>query len=195
MAAKRVEVAQSYLYVREQPAGSNRSPEIDRWLTAVGAPLGSPWCAAFMYACLVAGLPFAQVRAVVQFEHGNAAVWIACQERGRPRLAVDDVHRHVVVAQAAARADAMEGHHAVALRGRDRLVRVEVAVEQIGVERQRVRAVVTVEHRAAPLPERAPGVRTRLVIADHHRQPAVAARAQPPRAERARARVRARSHH
>lgn len=47
-----VEVASKYLYVREQPAGSNRSPEIDRWLKAVGSPLGSAWCAAFVWGCL-----------------------------------------------------------------------------------------------------------------------------------------------
>lgn len=46
---KLVEVAERYLYVREQPKGSNRGPEIDRWLKAVGSPLGSAWCAAFAY--------------------------------------------------------------------------------------------------------------------------------------------------
>jgi hypothetical protein len=30
----------------EMPPGSNRSPRIDEYLTAVGSPLGSPWCAA-----------------------------------------------------------------------------------------------------------------------------------------------------
>ena len=48
------EVAQGFLHVREQPLGSNRSPEIDGWLRAVGAPLGSPWCAAALYAWLTA---------------------------------------------------------------------------------------------------------------------------------------------
>lgn len=43
-----IEVARKYLYVREQPPGSNRSPEIDGWLTAVNSPLGSPWCAAYV---------------------------------------------------------------------------------------------------------------------------------------------------
>jgi hypothetical protein len=32
--------------VCEDPPGSNRSPEIDRYLKAVGTPLGLPWCAA-----------------------------------------------------------------------------------------------------------------------------------------------------
>lgn len=41
-----VESARQYLDVRETPPGSNRNPVIDRWLKAVGAPLGSPWCAA-----------------------------------------------------------------------------------------------------------------------------------------------------
>ena len=49
---KLVEVARSYLNVRESPAGSNRGPEIDRWLTALGSPLGSAWCAAFVLHCL-----------------------------------------------------------------------------------------------------------------------------------------------
>jgi len=49
---KLVEVASKYLYVRENPPGSNRSPEIDRWLKAVGSPLGSAWCAAFVWGCL-----------------------------------------------------------------------------------------------------------------------------------------------
>lgn len=48
---KPVDVARGYLHVREDPAGSNRSPEIDRWNTAVGAPLHSAWCAAFVYGC------------------------------------------------------------------------------------------------------------------------------------------------
>lgn len=49
---KLVEVAQSYLWVREVPPGSNRSPDIDRWLKALGSPLGSAWCAAFAWGCL-----------------------------------------------------------------------------------------------------------------------------------------------
>ena len=48
-----VEVATKYLNVQESPHGSNRSPEIDAWLKAVGSPLGSPWCAAFVHACLM----------------------------------------------------------------------------------------------------------------------------------------------
>ena len=42
-------VVARYLHVREQPKGSNRGPEIDRWLHAVSSPLGSPWCAAFLH--------------------------------------------------------------------------------------------------------------------------------------------------
>jgi hypothetical protein len=46
-----LEMVARYLAVREQPPGSNRSPEIDRWLTMVGSPLRSPWCSAFLYGC------------------------------------------------------------------------------------------------------------------------------------------------
>lgn len=35
--------------------GTNRGPEIDAWLLRCGAPLGSPWCAAFASACVSFG--------------------------------------------------------------------------------------------------------------------------------------------
>lgn len=38
--------ATRYLHVRETPKGSNRGVQIDYWLTTVGSPLASPWCAA-----------------------------------------------------------------------------------------------------------------------------------------------------
>jgi hypothetical protein len=40
--------ARRYLAEREQPVGSNRSTRIDYWLVETGAPLGAPWCAAFV---------------------------------------------------------------------------------------------------------------------------------------------------
>lgn len=45
-------IARSFANVGENPHGSNRSPEIDEWLKALKSPLGSPWCAAFVWACL-----------------------------------------------------------------------------------------------------------------------------------------------
>ena len=47
-----LEVVARYLTVREAPPGSNRSPDIDRWLHALGSPPGSAWCAAFVLGCL-----------------------------------------------------------------------------------------------------------------------------------------------
>jgi hypothetical protein len=41
--------AARYLKVRETPKNSNRAVLIDAWLTTVGSPLGSPWCAAFAW--------------------------------------------------------------------------------------------------------------------------------------------------
>lgn len=43
--ARVVATAAKYLYVRES---NNRSLEVDRWNSAVRAPLGSPWCATFV---------------------------------------------------------------------------------------------------------------------------------------------------
>jgi hypothetical protein len=54
--------AKKYVGVKEHPAGSNRGPEIDRWLKHCGAAVGNPWCAAFetnmvKEACELLGLP------------------------------------------------------------------------------------------------------------------------------------------
>lgn len=38
-----------YLGTKEEPKGSNRGVRIDAWLDTVGSPLGSPWCAAFVW--------------------------------------------------------------------------------------------------------------------------------------------------
>jgi hypothetical protein len=44
--------ARARVGVREQPLGSNRGPEVDRYLAAVGLPPGNFWCAAFAYFCV-----------------------------------------------------------------------------------------------------------------------------------------------
>lgn len=52
--AEAVKIAVSQIGVMEQPAGSNRGPEVDRYLKATGLdPIqGSfPWCAAFVFWC------------------------------------------------------------------------------------------------------------------------------------------------
>lgn len=41
--------AARYLGVRETPKGTNRGVHLDYWLTTVGSPLGSPWCAAAVW--------------------------------------------------------------------------------------------------------------------------------------------------
>lgn len=46
-----VQYAIDQLGIAEMPIGSNRSPTIDRWNGAVGAPMASPWCASFASAC------------------------------------------------------------------------------------------------------------------------------------------------
>ncbi len=42
-------------YLGHVEHGNNRSGLIDRWNRAVGAPLGSPWCASYVAHCLAAG--------------------------------------------------------------------------------------------------------------------------------------------
>ena len=51
-----VERACAFVGLVERP--TNRGPDIDSWLERCGAPLGSPWCAAFASWCIsVTGLP------------------------------------------------------------------------------------------------------------------------------------------
>jgi hypothetical protein len=53
-----VERACSSVGIAELVGQANRSAQIDSWLARCGAPLGSPWCAAFASWCLsVNGLP------------------------------------------------------------------------------------------------------------------------------------------
>lgn len=49
--ARALAVAESQIGVREAPPNSNRGAEVDAYVRAVGVPLGSPWCAAFVYWC------------------------------------------------------------------------------------------------------------------------------------------------
>jgi peptidoglycan hydrolase-like protein with peptidoglycan-binding domain len=47
-----LQIARSQVGVLETPRNSNRGPEVDSYLAAVGLPPGHPWCAAFVYWCL-----------------------------------------------------------------------------------------------------------------------------------------------
>jgi len=46
-----LEVARGQVGVREVPKNSNRGPEVERYLEAVGLGPGHAWCAAFVYWC------------------------------------------------------------------------------------------------------------------------------------------------
>ena len=61
-----ISIAEKYIGVSEQPAGSNRGPLIDRWNTNVHVPLGSFWCASF-----VSGI-------AMEWEDKGGEVWPLC---------------------------------------------------------------------------------------------------------------------
>lgn len=50
---KALEIAVTQIGVQEVPHGSNRGPQVDKYITSVGLdPAGKhPWCAAFVYWC------------------------------------------------------------------------------------------------------------------------------------------------
>jgi hypothetical protein len=60
---------------------TNRGPDIDTWLERCGAPLGSPWCAAFASWCLsVHGMPLVREAGAQALGRGFPAT--ACPEPG-----------------------------------------------------------------------------------------------------------------
>jgi hypothetical protein len=76
--------------VMEQPLGSNRGPQVDFYLKSVGADLGTPWCAAFVYFCFqqaAVGLGSANpvIRTASVLDHWNRA-----GAAGIPRLGRDE---------------------------------------------------------------------------------------------------------
>ncbi len=92
-----LEVAASRVGVMEQPPGSNRGPEVDRYLRLVGLDptKGSfPWCAAFVYACFddaarALGRQNPLVRTAGVLDHWNQA-----GSRGVPRISAAKAHMH-----------------------------------------------------------------------------------------------------
>lgn len=82
LAIATAEIAQGFLGVREHPAGSNRGPEIDGFLTSVGLDPTKgkyAWCAAFVSNCVreaalrVGGPP--------QFRGGAGALGLLAKNR------------------------------------------------------------------------------------------------------------------
>jgi hypothetical protein len=45
-------VAHSFIGIKEVPLGSNRGPEVTKFLNAIGLSGGYPWCAAFVWFCI-----------------------------------------------------------------------------------------------------------------------------------------------
>lgn len=48
---KVIEIAASQIGVMEDPPGSNRGPQVEKYLGSVGCIPGDPWCASFVYWC------------------------------------------------------------------------------------------------------------------------------------------------
>jgi hypothetical protein len=48
---KAIEIASSQVGVLEVPPGSNRGPDVEKYLKSAGCSPGDPWCASFVYWC------------------------------------------------------------------------------------------------------------------------------------------------
>ncbi|HEX2329978.1 MAG TPA: peptidoglycan-binding protein [Candidatus Angelobacter sp.] len=76
--------------VMEQPTGSNRGPQVDLYLKSVGAPLGSAWCAAFVYFCFQqAAIGVGTANPVIK-TGGVLDHWNRAGAAGIPRLGHDE---------------------------------------------------------------------------------------------------------
>lgn len=52
LAVRSLQIAETFLGVKEDPIGSNRGPEVNKFLASVGLGPGYPWCMAFVYYCV-----------------------------------------------------------------------------------------------------------------------------------------------
>jgi hypothetical protein len=92
-----LKVAAAQIGVMEKPPGSNRGPEVDRYLKAAGLDpeQGSfPWCAAFVYFCFneaakVLGRKNPAVRTAGVLDH-----WHRAGEKGVARITAASAHMH-----------------------------------------------------------------------------------------------------
>lgn len=97
LTAEALKVAASQIGVMEQPPGSNRGPEVDRYLRAVGLDPteGSfPWCAAFVFSCFneaarALGRKNPVVRTAGVLDH-----WTQAGARGIARISAGKAHMH-----------------------------------------------------------------------------------------------------
>lgn len=86
---KMLEIASSQVDVREKPIGSNRGPQVDKYIRSVGldpARGSYAWCAAFIYYCFdqaaqQLGMPNPVVKTAGVMDHWNKAV-----QRKIPRI-------------------------------------------------------------------------------------------------------------
>ena len=46
-----LEIAETQVGIREIPPGSNRGPDVEKYLKSTGSSPGNPWCASFVYWC------------------------------------------------------------------------------------------------------------------------------------------------
>lgn len=90
-------IAATQIGVMEQPLGSNRGPEVDRYLRTVGldpAEGSFPWCAAFVFSCFdEAARALGRANPVIRTA-GVLDHWTQAGSRGIPRLTAAKAHMH-----------------------------------------------------------------------------------------------------
>lgn len=76
--------------VREDPPGSNRGPEVEAYLAAVGLGPGHAWCAAFVYWCVAEAAREAGLANPLPRTGGVLELWRRARKAGLPCLAARD---------------------------------------------------------------------------------------------------------
>lgn len=76
--------------VMEDPPGSNRGPEVDRYLASVGVAPGNAWCAAFVHFCVDQAAKAAGLANPLPRTGGVLDLWRRSRKAGLPCIAAKE---------------------------------------------------------------------------------------------------------
>jgi hypothetical protein len=85
LAEATVAYAKSQVGVQEHPKGSNRGPEVERYLAYVNLPAGKAWCAAFVSYCTGTSAADLSLDSTLKSSGGALALYFK-----NPDLAIDE---------------------------------------------------------------------------------------------------------
>ncbi|WP_270933410.1 peptidoglycan-binding protein [Falsiroseomonas oryzae] len=89
LAEAALDVARGQLGVSEKPPGSNKGPEVERYLASVGLGGGFAWCAAFVYFCAAEGAKKIGAANTLPRTGGVLEMWRRAKQVGLPCITAE----------------------------------------------------------------------------------------------------------